>query len=648
MSITLTATLRRASAGVIAVLFGVTLSAAFVPPANAATYWVSPTGSTSASGADSSSNAKTLAWFNANAVAGDICRFKSGTYTDPIQPAHDGTPGSRIRYYGFPRSPGAVTVADIKFGYSKGSYCTVKWFRCPGSISGAIMVASISTVGDSLVNCVTTNAGGGIAFQNQGSVYDSLTVTGGSITGTGQYHFIDMFMVGSGTFAKNNVVSNCNFDVTANTPASQGDVHVLGMMHTAYNTFINNTFNVTVNACFGYFFPLEMYEGYYNSFTNNRFNVQLNVTPGGTAAVWGYRDSSSYCRFVGNTVNVTGPGMISMGLSQAGSYVGTTGHMYFGNNFIKIAHPQVNGVWYYQNGARGDTCEFNVIASGAATPAFFLNQGSFTDCIYRHNTFTTAGGVVVNLSSVLDASRSRFASNVFYGGSPNGSGSSASVQVPNAPGLLDSAGVIYSVGGSAGNGIRFNGTTGVPGSGGNYGIAGRTAWGSPMFVDSTFSTLDPHLNAGSYAAGIAEGGAGAGAYPFGAAAADTVAPADVTDLTATNVSATSLLLQWHAPGDDGMSGVASVYDLRVSTSPIADLNSFNAATPLTPSPSPLSPGTLQQYAVLNLVANTNYWFAIRTRDDAGNWSRPSNVPLVTTLAVDTVPPAAIKDLSGGN
>ena len=123
----------------------------------AATYWVSPTGSSGASGADSSANAKTLAWFNANAVAGDVCRFKSGTYSSPIQPAGKGTSGNRIRYYGFPQDPGAVRVTNIKFGggsNNQGSYCTAKWFTTTSGFSAVDGIESPTfyPVGDSIVN----------------------------------------------------------------------------------------------------------------------------------------------------------------------------------------------------------------------------------------------------------------------------------------------------------------------------------------------------------------------------------------------------------------------------------------------------------------------------------------------------------------
>src|SRR3989344_173512 len=45
---------------------------------------------------------------------------------------------------------------------------------------------------------------------------------------------------------------------------------------------------------------------------------------------------------------------------------------------------------------------------------------------------------------------------------------------------------------------------------------------------------------------------------------DSIPPAAITDLTASNPTVNSITLSWTAPGDDGNAGTASVYDLRYS------------------------------------------------------------------------------------
>ena len=97
-------------------------------------------------------------------------------------------------------------------------------------------------------------------------------------------------------------------------------------------------------------------------------------------------------------------------------------------------------------------------------------------------------------------------------------------------------------------------------------------------------------------------------------------------------------LQWTAPGDDGNIGTATLYDLRMSTSPI-DLTNWSAATSVSGMPAPRVAGTKQSVTVSGLTFGTTYYFAIRTQDDAGNWSGLSNV-LKWDWVVDTAPPAA--------
>ena len=49
---------------------------------------------------------------------------------------------------------------------------------------------------------------------------------------------------------------------------------------------------------------------------------------------------------------------------------------------------------------------------------------------------------------------------------------------------------------------------------------------------------------------------------------DTTAPAAVANLSCSNITATSVQLNWTAPGDNGSTGTATTYDIRYSTSTI--------------------------------------------------------------------------------
>ena len=127
-----------------------------------------------------------------------------------------------------------------------------------------------------------------------------------------------------------------------------------------------------------------------------------------------------------------------------------------------------------------------------------------------------------------------------------------------------------------------------------------------------------------------------------------VAPAAVSDLTATSLGATSVQLDWTAVGDDGnaVGTAASSYDVRYSTSSIDDDSDFGAATPITvgvPSP-PGTQGSAESFVVNGLDPDTQYHFAMKVADEVNNSSPLSNGASATTD--DNTPPATISDLSG--
>src|SRR6267378_1554920 len=125
----------------------------------------------------------------------------------------------------------------------------------------------------------------------------------------------------------------------------------------------------------------------------------------------------------------------------------------------------------------------------------------------------------------------------------------------------------------------------------------------------------------------------AGLFLSGLLAATGQAIAQVTPNSAT--------LTWTASGDDSLIGNATRYDIRYSTAAITAAN-FSSATAVPSPPAPVAPGTSQSFVVTSLQPSTTYWFAIKTQDDAGNWSGLSNVVSKATLAApDVTRPAAI-------
>lgn len=132
-------------------------------------------------------------------------------------------------------------------------------------------------------------------------------------------------------------------------------------------------------------------------------------------------------------------------------------------------------------------------------------------------------------------------------------------------------------------------------------------------------------------------------------APDNIAPASVTTLSSSNVTSSSVTLNWFATGDDGMIGTATLYDIRYSTSLINSGN-FNSKTQVSNPPTPLISGTAQSITVSGLLANTTYYFAMKVVDEASNASSISNVISVTTSSSgpDVTPPAAITSLQATN
>lgn len=86
----------------------------------------------------------------------------------------------------------------------------------------------------------------------------------------------------------------------------------------------------------------------------------------------------------------------------------------------------------------------------------------------------------------------------------------------------------------------------------------------------------------------------------------------------------TVTLQWTAPGDDGVIGRASHYDVRFSRTPITPTN-YMFATRLNTAILPGVVGTSERLTVVGLTPGVAYYFAIRAVDDASNWAPVSNI-----------------------
>lgn len=138
---------------------------------------------------------------------------------------------------------------------------------------------------------------------------------------------------------------------------------------------------------------------------------------------------------------------------------------------------------------------------------------------------------------------------------------------------------------------------------------------------------------------------------------DTTPPAAAV-LSLGSVTATSVKVSWSAPGDNGGNGTAKSYDLRYSTSVITDAN-FAQAKRVSGCKSgetilrqPKSGGSSESCTVTQLFADTDYYFALKTTDDAGRVSAistcsspPSCMVHTGSSTDDFTAPGAITDLN---
>lgn len=107
-------------------------------------------------------------------------------------------------------------------------------------------------------------------------------------------------------------------------------------------------------------------------------------------------------------------------------------------------------------------------------------------------------------------------------------------------------------------------------------------------------------------------------------------------------SQNAVTLSWTAPGDDGSNGTAFGYSIRYSLVSIS-MSNWSTATEASSLPTPQTAGSSESFEVTGLASGTLYYLAIRSVDEAGNWSGLSNVVNIST-DVETDPPMVVADL----
>ena len=121
----------------------------------------------------------------------------------------------------------------------------------------------------------------------------------------------------------------------------------------------------------------------------------------------------------------------------------------------------------------------------------------------------------------------------------------------------------------------------------------------------------------------------------GPAFADPLPPAGIFTLSAAPVSTSALTLSWYAPGDDRYLGQADAYEMRYSLGDITSEEEWLAANLIADPPPPGEVGSEHGYTLGNLEGDTEYFIAVRARDDAGQLSMLAPTASAATFPVGT-------------
>ena len=127
------------------------------------------------------------------------------------------------------------------------------------------------------------------------------------------------------------------------------------------------------------------------------------------------------------------------------------------------------------------------------------------------------------------------------------------------------------------------------------------------------------------------------------ASSDSIAPAGST-LALVRAASRQAVIAWIAPGDDSANGRAAAYELRLAEEVLTSEN-WDSTGMVVDESRPEPPGGIETRTLVDLLPQHRYYAALRTRDEAENWSAISNVLSFDTYADDTVPPGTVTDLT---
>ncbi len=107
---------------------------------------------------------------------------------------------------------------------------------------------------------------------------------------------------------------------------------------------------------------------------------------------------------------------------------------------------------------------------------------------------------------------------------------------------------------------------------------------------------------------------------------DDIIPGTTEDLEVTRTMPTTLKLNWTAAGDDGIEGMAAMYEIRYSKWPVENMEEWwGFAEQAADLPYPGEPESEETYWASDLDTVSAYYFVLVTYDELGNRSEFSNI-----------------------
>ncbi|MBI5170509.1 MAG: fibronectin type III domain-containing protein [Candidatus Eisenbacteria bacterium] len=607
---------------------------ALAAPALAATRYVSPTGSDTNTGASPATAWRTISKANAAAVAGDVILVANGTYANFPNPAVNGSANARITYVGNLANPSAVVITPN--GVLNKTDVTIKGMQLTGGFD-------ITGVRDSIADC--------IAFGSRSNIFAADDCVLARTVVNSERFWVYGSETDSLPVAERDTIVDCTFNLNVVT----GGSHTVRLKAIDRCVFARNRWNIHVNAGGVSASVYKLFWVRNCKFLDSRWDIVNDCTGACDEAGWfmqrDYTQSNFWSR---DTIEMGGAGEVQFFGAGSGSFPGTVMNNTYDQVIVKqYGNPSYGGAMVYQDACKWDTltnCTFVGKESG-----LLINQVIHGPTLIDHCTvvgFNPGHGAIGFDASGTWVGTTAMRSNVFYthGSAPRSQNSSAMyMPVALSQGhLVANNNVFY--GPMSKDSLIYMAGVGFSAPGVGKPWANRmladsaSTWGSPRFLDTTsVRNFNPRLGTGSRATGAGWGGSDAGSFWSTAPTPDAAGPTAVSDLRASGVSDSQMLLQWTAPADAPTGTGAVAYDLRWSNSPIDDTN-FASANTLASEPVPGAPGAYQQFTFSGLSSGATYYVALRAQDKAGNWSTVSNVVNVIA-SLDQTPPAAIIDLS---